>query len=358
MHEITNPDTRFAILISGSTLPASIELAYLNGLKRTKCENVQIVETDRIYTNLTFLYKIARRILPNNHRRILAHNKILVREIDKRGRGDVLLIFKGMEVLPDTLKKAKKAGLILVNYNPDHPFIFSGRGSGNANVRNGIKWFDLYMTYALDAKQALEKRNIPSYVLPFGFENSSWMGQSLLKEEEINSCCFIGNPDSIRVAFLQEFAKNIPLHLYGTGWSQSDFTSSVKIHEAVTGKEFYQTLRKYRVQLNLMRPHNLNSHNMRTFDVPGCGGIGLMPRTRDHEHFFSDSNEAFIYDEVTDAAKTARHILDLSYEEAVKIRKSAREKTLQLGGDYNSRAQLMFDNIVSIQSKQSDSVRF
>lgn len=341
----------FTILISGSTLTASIELAYLKGLRLTACKNVQIVKTDNNYTNLTLFFRIYRRLSPNRHVRILEYNKTLSKELNKREPGDVLLIFKGMDVSPETLRMAKKKGLFIVNYNPDHPFIFSGRGSGNTNVRDGIKWFDLYLTYSQEAKQDLERNNIQSAILPFGFENSIWMGNDILENEEIKACCFVGNPDSIRISFIQEFSKTIPLHLYGTGWSDKDFNDNVTIHKAVAGIEFYQTLRKYRVQLNLMRPHNLNSHNMRTFDVTGCGGIGLMPRTMDHDHFFTDTEELFLYTGATDAEQKATQILELNYEEAITIRRSARRQALRLGADYKSRAQLMFNTIVEARLK-------
>ena len=108
------PPSMFTILISGSTLTASIELAYLKGLRLTACKNVQIVKTDNNYTNLTLFFKIYRRLSPNRHLRILEYNKILSKELKKREPGDVLLIFKGMDVLPETLRMAKKKGLFIV----------------------------------------------------------------------------------------------------------------------------------------------------------------------------------------------------------------------------------------------------
>ena len=58
----------------------------------------------------------------------------------------------------------------------------------------------------------------------------------------------------------------------------------------VESSDFWKVLRKYRVQLNLMRPHNLDSHNMRSIEVPAVGGIGLFPDTPDHERFFEKGN--------------------------------------------------------------------
>ena len=39
-------------------------------------------------------------------------------------RPDVILVFKGMEIFPDTLQQLREMGCALANYNPDSPFIF------------------------------------------------------------------------------------------------------------------------------------------------------------------------------------------------------------------------------------------
>src|SRR5580658_6310246 len=62
----------------------------------------------------------------------------IVREINDRLKKvveelqpHVVWVFKGMEITPECLAWIKQKDIILVNYNPDNPFIFSGKGSGN-----------------------------------------------------------------------------------------------------------------------------------------------------------------------------------------------------------------------------------
>jgi spore maturation protein CgeB len=92
--------------------------------------------------------------------------------------------------------------------------------------------------------------------------------------------------------------------------------------------EFWKTLQKYAIQLNLLRPHNLDSHNMRSFDVPGVGGIMLAPRTHDHQNYFSESSEVFLFSNVSEAFQQIQYILDLSFSERNKIRQEARLKSM------------------------------
>ena len=82
-----------------------------------------------------------------------------------------ILVFKGMEILPTTLLKWAAQSIKLINYNPDNPFIFSGRGSGNRNLTNSISLFDLYVSYDKDIVQQLKLKNVNSKLIPFGFEN-------------------------------------------------------------------------------------------------------------------------------------------------------------------------------------------
>ena len=42
-----------------------------------------------------------------------------------------------------------------------------------------------------------------------------------------------------------------------------------------------------------MRPQNYatQSHNMKSFEIPGLGGFMLANRTEDHQHFFQEGEE-------------------------------------------------------------------
>jgi hypothetical protein len=82
-------------------------------------------------SNKSFTGKIFNRLLPSV--RLKKINRDIIRSIETF-RPDLIWIFKGMEIYPETLEYAKKKGILLANYNPDHPFIFATAGSGNANV--------------------------------------------------------------------------------------------------------------------------------------------------------------------------------------------------------------------------------
>jgi spore maturation protein CgeB len=318
------------ILIIGSDYNWSIERIYKRELLKLGHELTHVPVQNWHYD---FYYKskmhkaLVRlgltRLQTNIQRRLLA--KV------KGQYFDLIWVFKGMELTPQTLKTLKKQTTRLINFNPDNPFIFSGKGSGNKNVTKSIHLYDDHFTYDHKVKSRIESEfGINCTLVPFGFDNEVISTQELDEVEEIKAVCFVGNPDTYRSNILQEILnKGLPLHVFGHDWQKHLKHPNLTIHGAVYEKDYYKTLRKFRVQLNIMRVHNLDSHNMRSIEVPGCGGIMLAPRTKDHEAFFEEGKEAFFYNDVKDLVAQAAMILGLDDLELSYFKKRAREKVMK-----------------------------
>lgn len=253
---------------------------------------------------------------------------------------DVLWVFKGMEILPSTLQWAKDKHIKLVNYNGDSPFIFSGKGSGNQHVTRSIRLFDLHLTYNTVVKQEMESiYHIPTGILPFGFNIDEELLQKCMQQPEIVKACFLGNPDQYRGAFLDKLAAaGVALDVYGNHWGKFVKHANITVHEPVYGDDFWLTLNRYRVQLNLMRPHNPDTHNMRTFELPGVGGIQLAPATADHANFFEEGKEIFLYKNLDQCVTQVKKILAMPVGLAGEIRRNARARCLASGYTYKDRA--------------------
>jgi spore maturation protein CgeB len=253
---------------------------------------------------------------------------------------DIIWVFKGMELEPESLLWAKKKGILLINYNGDNPFIFSGKGSGNENVTNSIPLYNLHLTYSRWVKIKMEADlKIPTSILPFGFNISDELYKKCTEEGEVIKACFLGNPDKYRAIFLQQIAESgIELDLYGNNWKKFVHHKNIRVFAPVYSDDLWKALRKYRVQLNLMRPHNPDTHNMRSFEVPGVGGIQLAPDTLDHTTYFDPGKEIFIFNDLQDCIFQIEKILSFSKAQAEEIRMAARIRSLQSGYTYKARA--------------------
>jgi hypothetical protein len=243
--------------------------------------------------------------------------------------------------LPEVLKRVKKTGVKIANYNPDHPFLFSTAGSGNRNVTQSLPLFDLHLCYSREVQRRIEADlHIPTAFLPFGFELDEDVFNDASALPELPAACFIGNPDAIRTAHIRALADGgLPIDVFGNGWEKFlKNTRNVRVHKAVMGREFWQKMRAYRLQINVFRPHNEGSHNMRTFEVPAVGGILLAPDSPEHREFFRPEEEIFLYKTKSEMVEKARQILDLPAGIAADIRRKARNRSLLAGYSYENRA--------------------
>lgn len=272
-------------------------------------------------------------------------NKELIHYVDQLNP-DVIWVFKGMDVLPETLQYFKRKNIFLVNYNPDNPFIFTGAGSGNKNVTRSIGLYDLHFTYNYEVRdRVISEYKLPAEILPFGFDVSDELYAACVEETEVLKTCFIGNPDKERAAFINELAKELPIDVYGNEWDKFVNSKNITVHPPKYEEEAWKILRKYRVQLNLMRIHNLDSHNMRTFEVTGIGGIMLAPATKEHHIYFKEGEEAFFFKDVNDCTERIKYILGLSKEESDRIRQNARNAAIMNGYTYKNRSAYVIDTI-------------
>jgi spore maturation protein CgeB len=331
------------ILIVGSNESYAIEKKYHRYFK----ENGHEVD----------LYPLANlagyRILHNPVLRILRRlnfsgiyefdNKNLLKYISNK-RPEVVWIFKGIEILPKTIRLIKSLKINIINYNPDHPFIRTFSASGGKNVEKCVPLYDLHFCYSLDLCRTIQKKyNIPTVYLPFGFELSEEVFQISAQEPELLKVVFVGNPDKYRKKIIQYLADNkVNIDVYGYGWNKWLTNNKyITIYNGVEKKDFWLAMRKYRVNLNIFRPHNEGSHNMRTFEIPAIGGIMLAPSSKEHSMFFKENEEFFTYTDLASLLSSCNYLLRMSPEDANRIRNNARNKCVKEDYTYRHNAKIV-----------------
>jgi spore maturation protein CgeB len=302
--------------------------------------------------------RIWRRL--TRRRRIADINHNLLKTLEA-GNYKALWVFKGMNLLPKTLQTIQSLGVALFNYNADHPLDFFSPGSGNQRVRDAYPFYDAHFTYSHEICKTLldQHPSVPVYVVPFGHDVSEVLYRQLTDVPEIRRACFIGNPDVERATQLSDLVKRgIELDVYGAHWNKYiKSCEGVRIHKQVLGLEYFKTLRRYRVQLNFLRPHNKNSHNMRSFEVPAAGGIMLAPRTDEHVSFFSENQEACYFDSLGEAANRCHEILNWTVEKANTMRTQARHRSVRSAYGYEQRARQVLDGMLQQVSFKNSSTR-
>jgi spore maturation protein CgeB len=339
------------ILIVGSDKIFAIENHYVKYFKERDAD-VHLFNAPSIffdYYNASTLNKILFKSGLSSIYRVVNRK---FREVVEEVRPDIIWVFKGMEIFPESLKWARKKNILLANYNPDNPFIFSGRGSGNYNVTRCIGLYDFHFTYHMGvAKQIREDYNVPVEILPFGFDGDENLYNSCRLQEETLKVCFLGNPDEHRLSFLRSLADlGVSIDLYGYGWSHYLQHDNIKTFPPVFSDELWKVLYRYRVQLNIMRIHNLDSHNMRSFEVPGIGGIMVAPDTAEHRLYFENEKEVFLFSTVEECASIINRLIAMPREDAEKIRIAARLRSINSGYTYPDRAAFALHHLENLYS--------
>ncbi len=328
------------ILVVGSDKVFAIEVLYVKYLRQLGVDVQHFAGQSTFYDfyqKNIFNKLLFRSGLSNIYTRI--NNAF--REVVLKFQPDVILVFKGMEITASSIKWAKSLGCKLVNYNPDNPLLFSGKGSGNKNVADSISLFDLYLSYDWEVIGTIKvKYAINADLLPFGYDVDESMVELVKQQQEVNKVCFLGNPDKERAQFIKQLAEaGIDIDVYGNDWDRFLQHSNIKSYPAVYKADYWKALYKYRVQLNLMRPHNPRSHNMRTFELGGIGGIQLALDTIDHRNYFSPGNEIFLYSNLDECIERISHIKALDVTSANKIRENARNRSVMSKYSYADRAE-------------------
>jgi hypothetical protein len=254
-------------------------------------------------------------------------------------RPDVVWVFKGVELLPDTISTIRALGTLVVNFNPDHPFIRPSWTHGGRNVADAVARYDLYFSYH---RELVEQLKPIGAWLPFGFHLPEPEYDVISRADEIGRACFVGTLDSHRAELLRSLASDgIPIDVFGPRNRHARRlagTSRLTLHDTVFGLTFWRTLRSYRVQLNFLREHNYGSHNQRTFEVPAAGGILLTPDTLEQREFFADGKEVFFYESADDMRARLDTLLTLRPSCAKDLRHAARERSVTDDYTYTRRA--------------------
>ena len=210
-----------------------------------------------------------------------------------------ILVFKGMEIFPETLMKIKKTGSFLVNYNPDHPLQFFSEGAGNSNVLKSISIFDLYISYSTKIVSELNDKYSNAACIPFGYDETIKIPNS-----PINEIVFIGAYDKTREAELSNIESD-KLSIYGpVNWSKK-LSRNEHLLSKYKGRplydiDYYSTIGNAIASINILRKQNIieGSHNMRTFETAGVGGLLISNRTKEHLTFFEEGVEAYYFDTI------------------------------------------------------------
>ena len=333
------------ILFVGNFFPGSLEVSYLNAFKKTNYDIVtfdyqQEYESINPFANNRY----ANRLLSGFYNKLL-NEKFL--KCVKFTNPDLLFIVKGSFIFPETLKKIKeKENIVLFNFNPDNPFN-KNRGASNNLIRKSMPYYDIYFIWGKFLIPELLKAGAKKVeYLPFACDTELHYPVLVNQEEKrfyTSDVAFIGSWDKEREEFLLNLV-DYNLAIWGNGWEKLNWNSPLRKKwkkKDVIGEEFSKVCNASKIVLNHIRKQNGDSHNMRTFEVPACGGFVLTKKTTEQLDFFEDGKEITCYEDMDDLKKEINFYLE-NEELRKKIAINGNKKALT--HTYNERVRSLLNN--------------
>ena len=317
----------FPILLVGVAQRTSLEQMYLRAFQANGCREVDLldVEANRPAWSRN---RVVNRFLPGiGHawasQRLLTH----LRGCNDRYRW--IIVFKGMQFSRHVLEECRSLAptALWINVNPDDPYNLASRAASNSNIIESLSFFDAYCIWSHPIADRLRADGCNKVIyLPFGYDTTYHVPHEPPHRAVPACISFIGSWDKEREAVLARLAgHNVSIH--GNSWERAAHAfplSSGLSYRDVFGPEMAAINGSSAICLNLLRPQNRGSHNMRTFEIPAMGGLMLTSRTAEQQEFFPENEACYMYADVAELKKKIEYIL-ANEQEAEHVRARGME---------------------------------
>jgi len=221
---------------------------------------------------------------------------------------DLVLVIKGHRLRADTVDRVRESTAApVVNFYPDDPFSKerSNRLSYGPNV---LAAYDVCFTFARHLIREYERAGAKhSEYLPFA-RDPALHAPVASPATTVFDVVFVGNLDTDRVRFLDALAQDYRVAVFGERTTavvpRGSALARATFAPAVYGGDLARALARGVISLNVMRPQNSRSHNMRSFESPACGAFTLSQRTPELSELFIEGEHVVCFsgvDELRDA---------------------------------------------------------
>jgi spore maturation protein CgeB len=286
------------VLILGENAPGGLTASYAHGFTELGAE----VETFCLATAYAATMPAVRtRAL----RRVVepalvgAFNDHVVREL--RGvECDLVLVIKGHRLNAATVGHLRAVtSAPVVNYYPDDPFS-SERSNRLAYGPNVLAAYDACFTFARHLIQSYVQAGVPAtHYLPFA-RDPRLHAPVTERIAPIYDVVFVGNLDVDRVRYLDALAPDHRVAVFGERTTaavpRGSALSRATFAPAAYGEELARALASGAISLNVMRPQNAQSHNMRSFESLACGAFTLSQRTPELVELFDEGEHIVCFE--------------------------------------------------------------
>ncbi len=281
------------VLISGSFWHGSLEESYARafesiGWKVTRFDWEQIARAHPLammsLTDKLLRHRIAGRV-----------GKWLTAAIEDL-RPDLVFVIKGQSVAPDTILNAKQilGDRPIVNFNPDSPWDVANK---SARFLSSIPEYDMHFTWNRQLQSKFRQAGAKRVEhLAFGYDPILHHPTEASPASPVYDAVFVGTYSPERDELLGA-SSGCEIRIVGNGWIRARFVPKEWIlSKAVYGNDALERLAMGACAINILRPQNFGSHNMRTFEIPASALPMVTMRSEEQSELFAEGREMACFD--------------------------------------------------------------
>jgi spore maturation protein CgeB len=262
---------------------------------------------------LSMSSRIVRRL--RRKKMLTLFNRDIVKEV-QNFRPDLIVVMKGVDLAPETLHRIKEQtpGAILCNVNYDD--YFSGTPSNLFPDLKGIipcyDWFFPSKKNNVLRLKELGAANVR--YLPLGYDPCSHFPVRPTRaeyDEYKSQVAFIGTYTADRASSL-ELLSGYDLSIWGTHWNRK--YHGIKLKKAIRnrlacGMDFSRVVNSADININFLREENSDTHNLKTFELPACGGFVISQRSDELGEFFEEGEEIVTFGDLSEMKEKIEYYL-------------------------------------------------
>ncbi len=239
-----------------------------------------------------------------------------LKSITRSFRPDLILVYKGAYILPETIHFWKNLKLPVVNFFPDVSFLAHGK-----NIPACIPLYDHIFTTKTFAAHDLHVNfgYDPAKVsfIPHGFDPLIHRRMTHIGSSFVCDASFIGNFSGHKESYLSLLVKRLPqidLKIWGSTWVKSS-TSELKKYiqnVGIVGDLYALALNASCINIGLLSEQVVGASSgdkitSRTFHIPGSGGFMLHQRTDEVLQYFEEGKEMACFSSAEEMADKVKY---------------------------------------------------
>lgn len=204
---------------------------------------------------------------------------------------DAIVVFKGLLVDRLTIERIQTPGRPVVCINPDNPWN-RVRSSYSDVSHNAMPAWDAYLIWSkflVDRLYCAGCRRVE--VFPFAWDPQAHPYTMIEPADESNDIVFVGSWSRHREMWLSHLS-DYRVTLFGTDWAAAAKrlgADQFQVDATIPyDRQYAENTGRACVALNLLDPHNCPGSNMRSFEIPGIGGVTCSTYTTDLAEYFPD----------------------------------------------------------------------